>query len=172
MKERLKQLRKDKGLTQQEFADKLNIQRATYAKYEVGRNEPIDAVIALICDRFGVNEQWLRTGEGDMYVEINRDDEMYRLVDELLADDSQEMKKRLATAILRLTPEQMEIGLNWIKNTFGLVDAPDRTDQEAKKIIDQKVDNYRRELEAEFSSKESQKASQTGNAGTESHKAI
>lgn len=172
MKERLKQLRKDKGLTQQEFADKLNIQRATYAKYEVGRNEPIDAVIALICDRFGVNEQWLRTGEGDMYVEINRDDEMYRLVDDLLADDSQEMKKRLATAILRLTPEQMEIGLNWIKNTFGLVDAPDRTDQEAKKIIDQKVDNYRRELEAEFASKESQKASQTGNAGTESHKAI
>lgn len=67
MKNRIKNLRKALNLTQQEFADRLNIGRGTLANYEVGRNEPIDAVISLICHEFGVNEGWLRTGEGAMF---------------------------------------------------------------------------------------------------------
>ena len=48
MNERIKQLRSRLGMTQQEFADKLGIKRGTLANYEIGRNEPIDAVISLI----------------------------------------------------------------------------------------------------------------------------
>ncbi|MGX8704445.1 MAG: helix-turn-helix domain-containing protein [bacterium] len=120
MKDRLKELRKSMGLTQQEFADKIGIQRGTYAKYEVGRNEPIDAVINLICDRCNVREDWLRTGSGDMYIEAKRDDDIDRLISEMLADESAGMKKRLVTAILRLSPEQIDKGIEWIKETFGL----------------------------------------------------
>ena len=47
MSERLKKLRKALDLTQQEFADRLGIKRNTVAQYEIGRNEPIDAVIIL-----------------------------------------------------------------------------------------------------------------------------
>ncbi len=67
MKNRIKALRKDLGLTQEKFAERLNIKRNTLANYEIGRNEPIDAVVSLICREFNVNEEWLRTGQGDMY---------------------------------------------------------------------------------------------------------
>lgn len=67
MKDRIKALRKDQGLTQEKFAERLNIKRNTVATYEIGRNEPIDAVVSLICREFNVNENWLRTGQGDMY---------------------------------------------------------------------------------------------------------
>lgn len=65
MKNRIKELRQLHGLTQQEFADRLNIKRGTLANYELGRNEPIDAVVTLICREFNVNENWLRHGIGD-----------------------------------------------------------------------------------------------------------
>ena len=64
MEQRLKLVRKKLGLTQQEMADRLHIKRNTFANYELGRNAPIDAVVTLICREFGINEVWLRTGEG------------------------------------------------------------------------------------------------------------
>lgn len=69
MNERIKLLRKALKLTQQEMADRLKINRGTYANYEIGRNIPIDAVISLICQEFSVSETWLRTGKGDMFVQ-------------------------------------------------------------------------------------------------------
>ena len=69
MKDRIRELRKNLGMTQQEFADKIGVKRNTIANYEVGRNEPIDAVLSLICREFSVNEDWLRTGNGEMFVE-------------------------------------------------------------------------------------------------------
>lgn len=67
MNERIKKLRKTLNLTQQEFADRISISRGAVATYEVGRNEPIDAVIASICREFNVSETWLRTGKGEMF---------------------------------------------------------------------------------------------------------
>lgn len=67
MSERIKRLRKSLDLTQQEFADRIGIKRNTIANYESGRNEPVDSVISLICREYGVNEIWLRTGNGEMF---------------------------------------------------------------------------------------------------------
>lgn len=74
MKDRIKALRKELGLTQEKFAERLSMKRNTIANYEIGRNEPIDAVISLICKEFKVNEEWLRTGEGDMFLEPEQND--------------------------------------------------------------------------------------------------
>ena len=67
MNERIKAIRSELHLTQQEFADRLGVKRNTVATYEGGRNAPVDAVLSLICREFGVNERWLRYGEGEMY---------------------------------------------------------------------------------------------------------
>lgn len=67
MKDRIRKLRKILDLTQQEFADKIGVKRNTIGQYEIGRNEPIDTVINLICREFNVREEWLRTGEGEMF---------------------------------------------------------------------------------------------------------
>lgn len=66
---RIKKLRKALDFTQQEFADKLGTARNNIAGYEIGRRLPSDAVITLICRTFDVNEKWLRTGEGDMFID-------------------------------------------------------------------------------------------------------
>lgn len=73
MHERIKKLRKALDLTQREFGERIGVKPNTIATYEIGRNEPIDAVISLICREFNVSEAWLRTGEGEMFVETPND---------------------------------------------------------------------------------------------------
>lgn len=85
MKDRLKFLRKELGLTQEKFAERLNIKRNTIANYEIGRNEPIDAVVSLICKEFHVNEIWLRTGSGEIFKHYS--EETAYFVEELLKDE-------------------------------------------------------------------------------------
>ena len=68
MKERIKKIRRELDLTQQEFADRLGIKRGTISNYELGRNDPVDSVISLICREFNVSEEWLRDGSGDMFI--------------------------------------------------------------------------------------------------------
>lgn len=80
MNERIKALRKALGLTQQELADKIGLKRNSFANYETGRNTPIDAVIVSICREFNVNEEWLRTGNGEMFNERSTDEELAYIV--------------------------------------------------------------------------------------------
>lgn len=74
MNERIRKLRRELDLTQQEFADRIGIKRGTIANYEIGRNEPVDAVVSLICREFNVNEEWLRNGTGEMFLPDTNDE--------------------------------------------------------------------------------------------------
>jgi len=102
MHERLRKLRKTLDLTQQEFAEKLGIKRSTMATYESGRNEPIDAVISLICREFNVNEEWLRTGKGEMFIQLSRNEEIAEFVGQLMSDEDDSFKKRLISGLAAL----------------------------------------------------------------------
>jgi transcriptional regulator with XRE-family HTH domain len=68
MKDRLKKLRLNLGLTQTEFADRIGSAQNTITGYESGRRNPSNPVISSICKEFNVNEVWLRTGEGEMFL--------------------------------------------------------------------------------------------------------
>ena len=68
IEERIKKVRKEKHLTQQELAEKIGSVQNTITGYETGRRAPSSAVISLICRTFHVNEAWLRTGEGEPYL--------------------------------------------------------------------------------------------------------
>lgn len=106
MNERIKDLRKKLNLTQQEFADKLNIKRGTIANYEIGRNEPIDAVISLICEKFDVNENWLRTGEGEMFEPMTEQQKLLKYTGLLLKDTDSAVTAAIQTLIV--TYEQLD----------------------------------------------------------------
>lgn len=111
MNERIKALRKELKLTQQEFADKLKISRGNIGAYEVGKNAPSDAVIALICKTFNVNEEWLRTGADDMFLELPEEDEEAAYVSELLEDSDNELYKLIKEIMHTyhdLTPKSQE----------------------------------------------------------------
>ena len=66
---RIKEIRHYSGLTQKAFADVLGVKQNTIASYEIGRIIPSDAVVISACREFGINEKWLRTGEGKMLAE-------------------------------------------------------------------------------------------------------
>ena len=84
MNERLKELRKILGLTQQEMADKIGVKRNTIATYESGKVDPSSRTIADICEKFDVREEWLRTGEEPMLVELPPEDEAAKVASLLL----------------------------------------------------------------------------------------
>lgn len=109
MHERIKKLRKALGLTQQEFASRLNIGRGTLANYEVGRNEPIDAVITLICQTFNVNEDWLRNGNGPMFIARDPEDELEAAIRRIASGKSEDFKRRFVTALAGLEEEHWEL---------------------------------------------------------------
>lgn len=104
MKSRIKQLRQLNNLTQQEFADRLNIKRGTLANYELGRNEPIDAVVTLICREFDVNENWLRHGIGAMKAETTQRQKLTRFFADVLATCPDE-RSAFVAALDDLPPE-------------------------------------------------------------------
>lgn len=103
MNERLKILRKSLKLTQQEFADRIGIKRNSLANYEIGRNTPIDAIVVSICREFNVNEDWLRTGNGEMFLTTNRNADIARLTRQLLSEESDSFKNRFISMLSNLT---------------------------------------------------------------------
>lgn len=107
MNERLRKLRKTLDLTQQEFADRLGIKRSGIANYESGRNKPIDVVITLICREFNVNEEWLRNGEGEMFVPRTKNEMVIDLA-RCLLNESNSFKNRLITGMVRLDESDWE----------------------------------------------------------------
>lgn len=108
MDERIKELRKALGLTQQEFSDKIGVKRNTIAQYESGRNSPIDAVISLICREFNVNETWLRTGEGEMFKPKSRNEELFEFVTNAIGEPTG-IQAQLLTVMAQLSVEQWEL---------------------------------------------------------------
>ena len=80
MKSRIKQVRKDAGLTQVEYGKRLGVAGNTVTNYENGMREPSNAIIAAICREFNVNEEWLRTGSGDMFEEMSRAEKAAQIV--------------------------------------------------------------------------------------------
>lgn len=141
MEERLKELRKTLNLTQQEFADKIGVKRNTIAQYESGRNSPIDAVITLICRTYGVDETWLRTGAGKMFVPRDRSDAIAQEVSRFLSGHPDSFRERLVSLLIRLDEKQWEVLEQYARQ---LVDAHDR-----EPTIEERVEAYRQELLAE-----------------------
>lgn len=109
MNARLKELRKALNLTQQEMADRLGIKRNTLANYEIGRNEPIDAVLLLTVKEFNVNENWLRTGEGEMFKPLSRSETIAKFAGELMKDEDDSFRRQLVEALAQLDEKEWEV---------------------------------------------------------------
>lgn len=109
MKDRIKKIRKELDLTQQEFADRLNVGRNNIAGYETGKRSPSDAVISLICREFDVNEQWLRENVGEPFIERSRNEQMAKLTKRLLNEEEDSFKNRLISVLANLTEEQWQV---------------------------------------------------------------
>lgn len=126
MGERIKILRKTLGLTQKEFGERIGVKPNTIGTYEIGRNEPIGAVIGLICREFRVNERWLQTGEGKMFLETAKEDQLQAFLGEVM-HGSPDFRRRLISVLSRMTPEEWAM---LERKAWELVDEMKKTDPE------------------------------------------
>lgn len=134
MHERLKRLRKSLDLTQQEFANKIGMKRNTVANYETHRNEPSAAVVSLICREFNVNEDWLRTGNGDMILPVDRNTEISKLTQQLLNEESNSFKNRFVSMLANLTVDEWEFLEDKAKELCGVSNETAATSQEINSL--------------------------------------
>lgn len=120
--ERIKKARKELDLTQQGFADRIGMKRNSIAQVEMGRNTS-DQTIVSICREFNINEEWLRSGKGEMFVQQSEDDELVATVERLITGESAEFKRRLVCALSTLKDEHWLLLEQKLKEIVGMRDA-------------------------------------------------
>lgn len=109
MNNRIKELRKQLRLTQQQFAERIGSVQNTITGYETGRRVPSGQVIALICREFGVNETWLRTGEGEMFAPVDPENQLMEWAGRVLADSSDSFRARFVRMMMGLTDKEWAV---------------------------------------------------------------
>lgn len=92
MQERIRMVRKNAGLTQAEFGERIGVKANTITSYETGLRVPSDAVIVSICREFDVSESWLRTGEGEMMEKTDPDVDLAKMVGKIVSSDDDLIK--------------------------------------------------------------------------------
>lgn len=105
MNERIKNLRKAFDLSQSAFGDRLGVKQNTVATWEAGTRTPSDALITSICREFGVDEVWLRHGEGEMFRPRSRKDAISAYMGQLLGNQRSEFEENIIEFMANTRPE-------------------------------------------------------------------
>lgn len=108
MNQRVREIRKHLNLTQEEFAEKIDLKRGGLANIELGNVNLTERNIKKICRQFNVNENWLRTGEGKMFNTMEEDKELLDFVINILADKDEFVRKTFLT-LARLDEKEWDV---------------------------------------------------------------
>lgn len=93
------------------FGEKLGVSESVIVNIEYDRLKRPDqkeSLYKLICKEFNVNEEWLRTGNGEMFIPLTRD----QLITDFAADlimENDTFKKRLVEALAKLDENEWEV---------------------------------------------------------------
>lgn len=110
MNTRIKYLRKDVlKMTQDDFSSRIGLSRNFIAQIETGAKTPSDRTVNDICREFNVNEEWIRTGKGEMFIDISREKEIARFTKDLMLGEPDSFKNRLISALAKLSVEEWEV---------------------------------------------------------------
>lgn len=107
--ERIRYLRKSElKMTQQTFASRIKISRSNMGNIETGEVSVTDRVISSICEEFGVNEDWLRNGLGNIFIDKSREEEIAEIMAETLKSDISVNSQRIMKALSKLNEKELE----------------------------------------------------------------
>ena len=103
------------NLKKVEFARVLNINQSYVTQLIKGRNQPSDRLIEDICQKYNINEEWLKTGEG----------EMRRATSPLFLRDSSldATDREIIESYIRMTPTQRQFIKDWIRSIADTMSA-------------------------------------------------
>ena len=129
MADRISKVIRDKEKTKTAFSDRINVSQAFVSQMCSGLKVPSDRTIADICREYDVNEDWLRTGRGDPYIQLSRDEELAQFFGEVMKGEDPDFRRRLLSVMSRLTTDEWAL-LEWM--AWKLVDElqQEQTDQE------------------------------------------
>ena len=122
MNERIKELRKSLNVSQNAFAQALGLSRNFICLLEKGDRDAGDRTIRDICDIYGVNEDWLRTGTGEMYKPLDREGEVARIADVMLNDVDPYLKTKLIRMVADAPGEDLELFVQKAREFIAAVD--------------------------------------------------
>ena len=95
MEKRIQAARKAKGLTLKQLGDIIGISESAVSNIERGRNKPSGSTLILLCEKLGIDREWLETGEGEMFAPTTEQAETARMIEAI--SDSPAMRSLLAT---------------------------------------------------------------------------
>lgn len=108
MNERIKKIRKELNLTQEDFSSRIGLSRNFIAQIETGTKKPSDRTISDICREFNINEEWLRTGNGEPQKKRTRNQELQAFANDVMEDVDESFKKRFILALSKLNESDWE----------------------------------------------------------------
>lgn len=111
--DRILAIRKDSGLSQSAFGEKLNLSQNFVWMIEKGQREPSDRTISDICRVYAVNEIWLRTGVGEMKLPLSQNEQLAKIFAAVQVSDDE--RARLVKAFASLPPEAYPQIYQWFK---------------------------------------------------------
>lgn len=103
--ERVKEIRKNLGLTLEKFGEKVGVTKQTVSRIENGVNNLTEQMTKAICREYGVDYIWLTSGEGEMFVES--DDDFFERIDRIMAGEN-DARKNMIKALLYASDEDVE----------------------------------------------------------------
>lgn len=108
MNYRIREIRKDNNLTQTEFGERIGVKGNTVTGYEKENRIPSDAIILSICREFNVNEEWLRTGQGEKYLRLSRKETVAAYVGKILGGKVTPLEETLIEFMAETSPQEWE----------------------------------------------------------------
>lgn len=115
MKEQLIELRKLLNLSQQAFGEKIKLSKSAISTIEKGTRGITDRTIELVCTQFDVNEEWLRTGEGDIF---KKPDNLLELLGFEITSMS-DMEIEFLTNFLKLPQDKRKLAISYLQALAG-----------------------------------------------------
>ena len=118
MKNRIKHIRKHFNLNQEDFGKRIGAKQSTVTAYECGNRVPMDVTITSICREFGVNEEWLRTGKGEMFLPKSRGQEIGEIVKAAAQHDPETAVKFFSSLLEEMSDAEIVLMYEIFKRHF------------------------------------------------------
>lgn len=131
MKDRIISIRKESGLTQEEFGKELNLSQNYVWMLESGKRAPSARTIIDLCKKFQISEEWLRTGEGEMKAPMTKQSEIAAITAQLFRKEETDPETynflvALNKTLLQLDETQMQAVLDMIRKLNAAISKGER----------------------------------------------
>jgi transcriptional regulator with XRE-family HTH domain len=124
MNQRIKAIREQAGLSQEKFAESISLTKNYISLVENGKRQLSDRTVSDLCEAYNINETWLRTGEGEMYVVHTIEDALGDLFDAVTNDPPDAFRKKVFLGLANLSPDDWETVERILNKMLGKKEEP------------------------------------------------